>query len=113
MKLIIKLLIAGLIINAIFQTSRVYLGEYQFQDDMQTAALFAGPRPNPAAVLKRVLEDAEIRGIPLTKDDVEVKVDRGNLTITATYTEEAQLIPIFYRHTFTLTPTVNARLLTP
>jgi hypothetical protein len=112
MKTLFKLLIAALVINATFQASRAYLANYQFEDDMQQAALFAGPRPNAAQVLNRVLEQAEERGIPLSKDDVEVTIDRANLNITATWSQEVQLVPGLYRRTFVFQPSVNARLLT-
>lgn len=112
MKTIIKLAIVFLILNATFQAGRVYVKNYQFEDDMQQAVLFAGPRPKPDLVLKRVLENAAERDVPLTKDDVEVSMNRNNLTVTATWSQEVQLIPGVYRHTFTFQPTANARLLT-
>lgn len=112
MKTILKLLIVALILNATFQAGRAYVTNYQFEDDMQQAALFAGPRPNAALVLNRVLENAQERGIAIGKEDIEVRLDRFNLTITATWSQEVQLIPALYRRTFVFTPTVNARLLT-
>jgi hypothetical protein len=112
MKTVIKLLIVALILNAVFQASRAYLSNYQFEDDMQQAALFAGPRPNPAQVLNRVLEHAAERGIDIRKEDIDVRIDRANLTVSATWSMEVPLIPVVYRHTFVFNPTVQARLLT-
>jgi hypothetical protein len=113
MKTLIKLAIVFLILNATFQAGRAYVSNYQFEDDMQQAALFAGPRPNAALVLNRVLEHAEERGIPIGKDDVEVTIDRSNLNIRATWSQEVQLVPGLYRRTFVFQPSVNARLLNP
>jgi hypothetical protein len=112
MKTLIKLVIVALVLNATFQAGRAYMSNYQFEDDMQQAALFAGPRPNAALVLNRVLEHAAERGIPLDKDDVEVTIDRANLNITARWSQDVELVPRLYRRTFVFQPSVNARLLT-
>ena len=113
MKTFFKLLIVVLILNAVFQAGRAYVANYQFEDDMQQVALFAGPRPKPEELLNRVIEQAEIRGLPVSREAVDVTQDRIGINISATYSVDVTLVPRLYTHTFVFQPKVSARLLNP
>jgi hypothetical protein len=62
------------------------VGEYEFQDGIQTIARYASAnRQNLDQVRKAVLEEATKDDLPLTAEDIHVEGSNGNVRINADY----------------------------
>jgi hypothetical protein len=95
MKTIIKLVIAALIVHATWRAGSVYLRYFEFRDDVQQIAQFAG-RQTDAELRKKVFEAAEVHGIALPDDAATVRRLNNHLLIDATYTEQIELLPRYF-----------------
>jgi hypothetical protein len=95
MKTIIKLVIAALILHGTWRAGTVYLRYYEFRDDVQQIAQFAG-RQTDNELLTRVREAAEVHGIPLDSNAATVRRLNNHLLIDATYTEKIEVLPRYF-----------------
>ncbi len=95
MKTIIKLIVAALVVHATYRAGTVYLRYYNFRDDVQQIAQFAG-RQSDGELRNKVLESAQQRGIPLDPDAATVRRQNNHLQIDATYTEKIELLPRYF-----------------
>src|SRR6266404_5779678 len=95
MKVIIRLLIAALVINACWQAGRVYLRYYRFKDEVQQIALFATNK-SEGDLQKRFIEIANELGVPLAPENVSVRRTENHTLIEARYTERVQIVPTYF-----------------
>jgi hypothetical protein len=95
MKTIVKLVIAALILHATWRAGTVYLRYYEFRDDVQQIAQFAG-RQSDGELTSKVLEAARERGIPLEPGAASVRRQNNHLQIDAVYTEQIELLPRYF-----------------
>ena len=95
MKAIIKLVIAALILHGTWRAGTVYLRYYEFRDDVQQIAQFAG-RQTDHELLTRVREAAEVHGIPLDPNAATVRRLNNHLMIDATYMEQIEVLPRYF-----------------
>ena len=95
MKTIIKLIIAALIVHGTWRAGTVYLRYFEFRDDVQQIAQFAG-RQTDSELLTRVMEAAQVHGIPLAPSAATVRRLNNHLLIDATYTERIELLPRYF-----------------
>ncbi len=95
MKTIVKLVIAALIVHATYRAGSVYLRYYEFRDDVQQIAQFAG-RQTDGELRNRVMEAAQLHGIPLNPDAASIRRLNNHLLIDATYTEQIEVLPRYF-----------------
>ncbi len=95
MKTLIKLVIAALIVHATYRAGTVYLRYYEFRDDVQQIAQFAG-RQTDGDLRNRVMEAAQLHRIPLDPDAATIRRLNNHLLIDATYTEQIELLPRYF-----------------
>jgi hypothetical protein len=106
-KLTIKLLIVGLIANALYQVVPSYYTNWQFTDALKELATFPGFRPTVPLVAEKCERIAKSYDLQLTADDFDVKlagVD-GVTTTTIDVSYDVMLKPIPGRpqkHTFSI-----------
>ena len=96
MKTFIQLAIAALIINAAFQTARVYWNFYVFQDEIQQAALH-GREATTSQMHQRVLDIAAEHGITLAWRDVQVTTDQQLTMVDVSYEQPIPVLPGYSR----------------
>jgi hypothetical protein len=92
MKLIIKLLVAAVILNATARLGLSAWQQYQFRDSVQEMLLFAG-RQTAGELTNQIVEEAEKQGLPLAASDVTVERQGMLTTAEATYVDEIELFP--------------------
>jgi len=101
---IIKLFIAAVLINAVAHVGMAEFKYYRFQDAVHEVMLFAANATDDA-LIKQVMQVADEYDVPLTADNVTVSRVRTEIKVDMTYTEDIQLVPGFYKKTWTFTPT--------
>jgi hypothetical protein len=84
-KVTLKLLVVGLIANALFQVVPAYYTYWQFTDAMKELATYPGFQATEASVLLKCEKIAKEHGLALTREDFDVKVSApGSPTKTPT-----------------------------
>jgi hypothetical protein len=95
MKAIIKLLIAALVLHALWKAGTVYLRYYEFKDEVTQIAQF-GTQQSDAQMREAVLEAAKRRDIALDADAVSVRRPNQRIIIDANYREQVELAPRYF-----------------
>lgn len=88
MNLIITLLIIGSMVFAAVKVVPVYFANYQFQDSIESESRFAltgYPKKNMEDIRDDVLQKAQELSIPLQKQDIQVNVTNGAVSIAVDY----------------------------
>ena len=115
MKTILRLLIAGLLLNAGARVGMAFWRYYEFKDSVEQEARF-GELKTAATLHQQILQLAEEQGIDIYPADVVVQIDGTQTVVSAIYGEEIELLPRLYRreHLFEFEVTVQpARPITP
>jgi hypothetical protein len=73
-KVTLKLAVAGLIANALYQTVPHYYTNWQFSDAMKELATYPGFRATVPMVQQKAAKIAKEHGLDLGKDDFDVKL---------------------------------------
>ena len=110
MKLFLKLLLVGLVLNA---AGRVAMAEYRFyifEDAVQQEALFS-QRSTPEQLIARVAALAEEQQIPLAPESIAVNFTGPQATVSADYTERVELVPRGYTRDWPFELRVSVRRL--
>ena len=92
MRTIIRLLVIGLIVHALYQFLPVYLHYQQFKDDVKQTGLFARDL-SEAEIAEQVMAHARQRRVPLSPENIQVRRVSSQLFIDAGYAERVKLIP--------------------
>ena len=111
MKSIIKIVIAIALLTACFQAARVAVNNFQFEDAAQQRLLF-DTRASDAEVVTIVMKLANEYAIPLTDDDVNVRVVGQDRIVEMSYTVNVDLLPGVFKYPWTFTPKTSTRMLT-
>src|SRR5690349_4961689 len=100
MKTIIKIVLAILVITALFNAGRAVMGNYQFEDAVHEQLLF-DPHQSDAEIMKFLTKLADQYGVPLDPKDVNIKQVGQDVIIDMSYTENIALIPGVFSHDWT------------
>jgi hypothetical protein len=97
MKTIIQLVLAGLIINALFQSGRSYWNYYKIQEEIREEILH-GRVTRFSELHRRVVEIGEARGITMEYENVQVSHRQApqDIDVEYSYVDNVALIPKFY-----------------
>jgi hypothetical protein len=104
MTTIIKLVIVAALLTAAFQGSRVILSNYQFEDDVEQAMLFA-PNSSDAELVKKVLALA-------VEYDITISDRASDRIVDITYTTNVAFIPGIITQPVTFSPSASVRVFT-
>jgi hypothetical protein len=110
MKTIIKIVIALLLITAMFNGARAALNDYQFSDAVHQAMLF-DPRATDQELVQTVLKLAAEYQIPMEASNVTVREAGSDLIVDMTYTYNIVFIPGIVARDWTFNPSVSTRML--
>jgi hypothetical protein len=111
MTTIIKLVLALALITAAFQGARTMMNNYQFEDAVEQALLFA-PNASDAEVVQHIVGLAGDYDLPIAAEDIEVSQHGADRVVNITYTTEVAFIPGIITQPITFKPTASVRLLT-
>jgi hypothetical protein len=112
MTTIIKLVLAAALLTAAFQASRAIMSNYQFEDDVEQAMLFA-PNSSDEQLVQKVLELAEEYGLPVGAEDIAVSERASDRIVDITYTTNVAFIPGLITQPVKFSPSASVRVFTP
>lgn len=93
---LVNLAILLLIANALYQFVPPYLHYQQFKDDLRDVALFSNRAPD-ATLIDQVLKKADERGVPVERDDIEIRHDTRNIYIDVAWSQVIDFAPFYSR----------------
>ena len=88
----IKIVLALLILHALYQFLPAYFSYHLFKDDVKQAALFAGSAGD-AELVNQVLRHAQDRDLPLERTDIAVRRSNNQTVINAFYEQPVKVLP--------------------
>lgn len=110
MTTIIKLVLALALLTAAFQGARAAMANYQFEDAVEQALLFA-PNASEAEVTQQVLNLAEEYGLPIEADNVTISQRASDRVVEVSYSMDVAFIPGIITQPITFNPSASVRLL--
>jgi len=111
MTTIIKLVLALALLTAAFQGARATMSNYQFEDAVEQALLFA-PSSSDAEVTQQVLTLAEEYGLPVQAEDITISQRASDRIVDISYTADVAFIPGIITQPIKFNPSASVRLLT-
>ena len=96
MRVAFKLLVALLVLHAVYRVGTAYWQHYAFEDAVQQTIQFAGEAPTEE-VSASVLTLADEHDIPLEPDALVVTRDRRQVRVEATYSRDVEVLPRYAR----------------
>lgn len=111
MTTIIKLVLALALLTAAFQGARATMSNYQFEDAVEQALLFA-PNSTDAEVVQQVLTLAEEYDLPVEADNIVISERASDRIVDITYTANVAFIPGIVTQPIKFTPSASVRMLT-
>lgn len=93
---VVRLAIFLLAVHALYRFVPVYFHYQQFKDAVHETALFSKDKTD-VQIVDRLMELAEKFQIPLQRDYVQVRRERGLLFINAAYVESIEWLPAYRR----------------
>jgi hypothetical protein len=110
MKTLFKIAITLVIVTACFQAARYYFNNFQFEDAAQQRLLFE-TRASDAEVVNIVLKLAGEYALPLSANDISVRMVGQDRVVEMEYTENVPLIPGVFTYPWKFTPRTSTRML--
>jgi hypothetical protein len=108
MKLIFKLAILAVILNAAFRVGGEYVAYYQFRDTIREAAMFTARTDDELG--QAVMDSATTFDVPLEPDGFTMRRDGREALVTGSYTKSIELFPGYkypWKFPFTIQAYVN------
>mgnify|MGYP003348211700 CR=1 FL=1 len=96
MKTIIKLVIAALVLNAVFQYAQVMWDYYQLKDAAQQAVVF-GSKASADQIHQQIMRQAASLDVPLKPEDLTVSRVDARTVAEASYTQRVPFAPSYER----------------
>lgn len=109
MKLLLKLLIVAVMLNAVARAGFASWKQYQFKDAIEQELIFADQRLTDEVLYGRIVELAAKYDVPLAEDDLEVSHQGYWTRVNAVYTEKVKLVPRFYEPVWRFDSSVEVR----
>jgi hypothetical protein len=95
MRVLVKLVIAGLVLHGCWRAGTAYWKHYQFVDEVQATAQFGGKQAEHA-LHGRVLELAARLDIPLDPERLGIRRELNHTYITADYVRRVEILPRYF-----------------
>ena len=92
MSTIIKLVIAGFILNAAAHAGMAAFNYYQLKDASQELVTF-GANASEGEIQNQIFAKAETLNVPLQTDDITVRRDGLHTLVSASYTQPVEVFP--------------------
>jgi hypothetical protein len=100
MSTLLKLALAALVLNACVQFGRSAWTFYQFEDSVQSAALFSQNQTAPQ-VRARIVQLVGQYDVPMDPEAVEVTYAGTQARISGAYTDKVKVVPGVYVYDWT------------
>ena len=113
MKVVIKLLLVAIVLNAMWRIGSTYWAHYRFVDETQDVVQLKASRTE-AEVQDRVLALASQHGIPVTDANLTISTTGQHTYVRGSYTRPVEVFPGFkYVWPFTIDVDVMTSLPAP
>jgi hypothetical protein len=111
MKTIIKIVVALVLVIAMFNAGRAAFNNYAFEDAVHEGLLF-DPGATDEKLVDMVMKLAREYEIPMEAGDIKINSRGSDLIINMSYTDTVVLVPGILEREWTFTPSTSTRLLT-
>jgi hypothetical protein len=111
MKTIIKVVVALVLVIAMFNAGRAAFNNYSFEDAVHEGLLF-DPAATDEKLVDMVMKLAREYEIPMEAGDIKITSRGSDLMINMSYTDTVVLVPGIFEREWTFTPSTSTRLLT-
>lgn len=102
MKLLIKLLVAALVVNAAYRVGSEYLTHIQFRDAIRDAATYK--TTNDEDLRRRIIELSVQHDVPLAEDQLKIVREDRHVVVEGRYEKPIEVVPtVRYRWPFSWT----------
>ena len=91
-RLLVKLAIAGLIVNATWRTGSAYLSFYRFKDAVAETAQYSKGKSDDE-LRQRILELASNYDVPLADEDLTIRHEEDHTLVDGSYTQLVDVVP--------------------
>jgi hypothetical protein len=91
MRLIIKLVIAALLANAVYRVGSEYVTYFKFRDAIRDAAMFKAKSEDDLRT--RIMALADDYDVPVDADSLEISRDERVWSIDGSYTKPIEILP--------------------
>jgi hypothetical protein len=112
MRLLLKIVIAALFVNAAVHVTRSTWRYFSFRDAVRQEAIFSMDRP-PDEVHRRILRHAIELQVPIEGTDILVQREDTHTLVQVVYADAIQIVPRFYTYTHTYDASVDVRARRP
>jgi hypothetical protein len=110
MKTIIKIILALLVITAMFNAGRAAFNNYSFEDAVHEGLLF-DPNANDEKITDMVMKLAREYDIPMEPGAIKITSRGQDLNVQMSYTQNVVLVPGVFQRDWTFEPSTSTRLL--
>jgi hypothetical protein len=109
MKTIIKIVIALVVVIAMFNAGRYAFNNYAFEDAVHEGLLFE-PGATDEKLVDMVMKLAREYSIPMEANNIKINTRGSDLIINMSYTDTVVLIPGIFEREWTFTPSTSTRI---
>jgi hypothetical protein len=110
MKIVLKLVIVVLMINALWRLGAAYVSFYEFKDSVRLAAMREGQSDD--VLRQKILELASTYGVPLAEEDITIRRAEHHTYVEGSYTAAVAVLP-GYKYQWPLKVDVDAYVIVP
>ena len=111
MKTIIKIVVALVLVIAMFNAGRAAFNNYSFEDAVHEGLLF-DPAATDEKLVDMVMKLARDHDVPIAEEDIKINSRGQDLIVNMSYTDTVVLVPGIFEREWTFTPSTSTRLLT-
>lgn len=94
LKLLFRLAVVGLLVNAAYRVGTEYLTYIRFRDAVRDAAMFKAK--NDDELYRRIMELANEYDLPLAQSAVDVRRTERRVSIEGRYEKPIEIVPTFF-----------------
>ena len=111
MKTILKIVVALVLVTAMFNAGAAAFNNYSFEDAVHEGLLF-DPGATDEKIVDMVMKLARDYDIPMEANDIKITSRGSDLIVNMSYTDTVALLPGMYEREWTFEPSTSTRLLT-
>jgi len=109
MKTVLKLIVVGLMLNALWRLGSAYVSFYEFKDSVRIAAL--GSKSDDV-LRQRILELASTYDLPVAEEDIIIRREEHHTYVESPYTAAVPVLP-GYKYQWPFKVDVDAYVIVP
>jgi hypothetical protein len=109
-KTVLKLIVVGLMMNALWRLGTVYVSFYEFKDSVRLAAMREGQSDD--VLRQKILELASTYDVPLAEEDIAIRREQHHTYVESDYKTRVKVFP-GYEYEWPFKVDVDAYVIVP